>query len=96
MRSFVTLLAFAAAATAATSPLAARDNAQTCAVSLSLPSCLKNNTDKSRCVLFFPAVPATLATLPVSALTLHASLSWKRSSPPVALNRVIVRIAHNP
>lgn len=33
MRSFIAFFAFAAAASAATSPLAAREDAQTCAVS---------------------------------------------------------------
>jgi hypothetical protein len=95
MRSFVTLLAFAAAATAATSPLAAREDAQTCAVSVPVSGLLKYSIDKSRCALSFPAVPATLAMLPVSALTLHASLSWKRSNLHVVLNKVTVHLASN-
>lgn len=96
MRSFVTLLAFAAAATAATSPLVAREDAQTCAVSLYPTTDLKTYTDRSRCALSYPAVPATLATLHVSAPTLHASLSWRRSSLPVVLNRVTVCPALGP
>lgn len=89
MRSFVTLLAFAAAATAATSTLAAREDAQTCAVSRSWAIDL-SNTNTSRCAPSLPAVHATPVMLPVSALMLHASLSWKRLSLPVALNRVTV------
>ncbi|RAO64486.1 uncharacterized protein BHQ10_000498 [Talaromyces amestolkiae] len=45
MRSFVTLLAFAAAATAATSTLAAREDAQTCAMRTLLTSSACNTGD---------------------------------------------------